>query len=396
MHPSDMVDYPSLWCSEKRLPRHPLVWPPKRLHRATNGRRVVYTTPRLTRRASLNTTAQIATASSSWWVGPRGTRPWTWPAYYTTDPGSGHVALQGRRRYYRVGHPALSNALHHQDNPTQPDTQSLSLHRPHRRLDVSPHAICLGQIHHPRQFTPSSVYIFGAIGQGTIHRKALDAVGLGRLPATEGDRPRRPGSIPGSGDRGVKISNQNNNGGGVGYAERLMGVPLEPFDSAFWKALTHPFPPRRGLILRTLRVIDPHTPCVLRLDRYYELTTRSETLRHSNVRVAFPSFNAPWTPLIPGAWSWQRRRRRRRRRTGDVVLAVTTRTRPRLMLQLQAEICREDASCRIPLGQIATNHDWPTLCICDEAGNPSIAIGWFGIRSSDCYAVLFATTSPSV
>ena len=27
----------------------------------------------------------------------------------TTDPSSGHVALQGRRRYYRVGHPALSN-----------------------------------------------------------------------------------------------------------------------------------------------------------------------------------------------------------------------------------------------------------------------------------------------
>ncbi|KAG8160208.1 hypothetical protein KVR01_009744 [Diaporthe batatas] len=249
---------------------------------------------------SLNTTDPIATASSSWWVGgPRGTRPWT-----------GHVALQGRRRYYRVGHPALSNVrFHHQDNSAQPDTQYL--HRSHRRLELSPHVI-----------SPSIVHTFGAIGQGVIHGEALDAVGLGRLPAAfraEGDRPRRPGSIPGSGDRGVKISNQNNNGGGLTL--RARGVPLcEPFDSAFWKALTHPFPPRRGLTRRTLRMI--HT--LLRL--------------------------APRIPLTPGACSWQRRR------TGDVVLAVTTRTRPRLMLQLQAECCREDASCRIQLGQIATNH----------------------------------------
>lgn len=39
-----------------------------------------------------------------------------------------------------------------------------------------------------------------------------------------------------------------------------------------------------------------------------------------------------------------------------MVLAVTTHTRLRLMLQLQAEMCREDAGCQLPLGQIATNH----------------------------------------
>lgn len=39
-----------------------------------------------------------------------------------------------------------------------------------------------------------------------------------------------------------------------------------------------------------------------------------------------------------------------------MVLAVTTHTRPRLMLHLQAELCREDAGCHFPLGQIATNH----------------------------------------
>lgn len=121
----------------------------------------------------------------------------------------------------------------------------------------------------PGRLLPLRMRTFGAIGQGVIHRKALDAVGIGRLPAAEGDRPRRPGSFPGSGDRSVKISNQNNNGEGGratwrdGWGQcqpssyrppfdeltlRPRGVPLcEPFDSAFWKALTHPSPPRRGL-----------------------------------------------------------------------------------------------------------------------------------------------------
>lgn len=48
---------------------------------------------------SLNTTAQIATASSSWWVGPRGDIAEPGPGrgrLTTTDPSSSHVALQGR------------------------------------------------------------------------------------------------------------------------------------------------------------------------------------------------------------------------------------------------------------------------------------------------------------
>lgn len=48
---------------------------------------------------SLNTTAQIATASSSWWVGPRGDVAEPGPGrgrLTATDPSSGHVALQGR------------------------------------------------------------------------------------------------------------------------------------------------------------------------------------------------------------------------------------------------------------------------------------------------------------
>ena len=69
-----------------------------------------------------------------------------------------------------------------------------------------------------------------------------------------------------------------------------------------------------------------------------------------NVRVTLPPSEASWIPLNPGTLSTQRGR------SDDVVLAVTTRPRLRLMLQLQAELCREDASCQLPLGQIATNH----------------------------------------
>lgn len=74
----------------------------------------------------------------------------------------------------------------------------------------------------PGETLPFSTITFGTIGRGVVHREALDAVGIGRLPSAKGDRLRRPGSIPGSGDRGVKISNQKNHGD-VGYAEGSWG-----------------------------------------------------------------------------------------------------------------------------------------------------------------------------
>lgn len=61
---------------------------------------------------SLNTTAQIATASSSWWVGPRGMS--LNPALDVAGslrliPALAMWHYKIGHRYYRIGHPALSN-----------------------------------------------------------------------------------------------------------------------------------------------------------------------------------------------------------------------------------------------------------------------------------------------